>query len=82
MHEKLDLLSSSKQIWLKQASHAHCQGHMLRVQGAGQSRQGTTRRVLLVSRKPPTRRVMLNEDEIVEFIQNRYLISCLSCPQA
>ena len=28
--------------------------------------------MLLTSRKPPTRRVMLNEDELVEYIQNRW----------
>ncbi len=41
------------------------------VPGAGQQRPGTKRRVLLTSRKPPTRRVMLNEDELVEYMQNR-----------
>ena len=39
--------------------------------GAGQQRPGAKRRVLLASRKPPTRRVMLNEDELVSFMQDR-----------
>ena len=28
--------------------------------------------MLLSSRKPPTRRVMLNEDEVVQFMQTRH----------
>ena len=40
--------------------------------GAGQHRPGPGRRVLLSSRRPPTRRVMLNEDEVVQFMKDRH----------
>ena len=44
--------------------------------GAGEHRPGTDRRVLVSSRKPPTRRVMLNEDEVVQFIRDRCSARC------